>query len=247
MNSDGSWTQRVWPYTGITVGLCAWRVTMLAGCDRSYVQAHPSLIVSLPDDDDSTLKQAEPHIGSLPVLVVIEEPPFARQLESIVMARLGSLNRERIDALVLKLHDTAEIKSGGMVQTLYALRDRGVVGCLGLAHDEANAVEWLSQNSAVRILGMNYSLKNQAVGYRALNSAQSHGMAALSLAVPDNEQSIRFALGETDRVLPVLDRPIPPGLTPMSTDELARQFASYQRQHPEPPALKRGLPPMSEY
>jgi len=219
---------------------------MLAGCERSYVQDHPSLIVSLPDDDASTLKQAEPHIGSLPVLVVIEEPPFARQLESVVMARLASLNRDRIDALVLKLHDTAGIKSGGMMQPLYALRDRGVVECLGLAHDEANSVEWLSQNSAVRILGVDYSLENQAAGYRALGSAHSHGMAVLSLAIPDNEQSIRFALGESDRVLPVLDRPIPPELTPMSAEELTQYHTSYRQQHPEPPALKRGLPPMRE-
>ncbi|GAB4192284.1 MAG: hypothetical protein Kow00105_06350 [Phycisphaeraceae bacterium] len=246
MNINQFWMQKVWSHTGITVGPCAWRITMLASSDRSYVRDHPSLIVSLPDDDESTLKQAEPHIGSLPVLVVIEEPPFARQLENAILDRLASLNRARVEALVLKIHDTAEIKSGSMVQTLYRLRDRGVIGCLGLAHDDANAVEWLSQNSAVRILGVDYSLKSQAIGYRALDSAQSHGMAVLSLAIPDNEQSLRFALGESDRVLPLLDRPIPSGLTPMNAEELARQHESYRQRHPEPPALKRGLPPMRE-
>lgn len=239
------WTQHRLDHTDIDVGPCAWRLPMLAGPDRDTVKAHPSLIVVDPSDNDNLLEQAGPHTDGLPMLLGIAEPTFARQLEGAVMQRLSLLGRDTIDALVLHVDDPAEIKSGGMLQTMFALRERGVVGCLGLAHPNPNVAEWLAINSAVRLLGVSYSLDDQAARHRALSSAAEYGMSAFALSCPRDDRAVRFALAQADRVLPVMDRPIPTGLTPMSADEVTRAWQRFGQEHPPPPPLERGKPPMA--
>ncbi len=238
------WTQQKLPHTDITVGPCAWRLPMLASPDRDYVKAHPSLIVVDPSDSDEVLLQAGPHTAGLPLLLGMAEPAFARQLEGAVMQRLGKLGRDKIDALVLHVDDPAEIKSGGMLQTMFSLRERGMVGCLGLAHPDPNVAEWLSINAAVRLLGVSYSLENQMTRHRALASASEYGMSAFALSSPSDDQAVRFALVEARRVLPVMDRLIPTRLTPMPEDELTQTWRQYAQNHPPPLPLKRGRPPM---
>jgi hypothetical protein len=237
------WTRRKLEHAGIEVGPCAWRLPMLAGADRDYVKAHPSLIVVDPSDDDGLLEQAGPHTVGLPVLLGIAEPAFARQLEHAVMQRLNLLGRDTIDALVLHVQDPAEIKSGGMLQTMFALRERGVVGRLGLAHPNPNVAEWLSMNAAVRLLGVGYSLDDPSARHRALPSAAEYGMSAFALSCPGDDQAVRFALAEAGRILPVMDRPIPTGLTPMPPHETDRLWDRFQKSHPPPPPLERGRPP----
>ena len=240
------WTQRKLDHTDIPVGPCAWRLPMLAGPDRDYVQAHPSLIVIDPTDSNDTLEQAGPHTAGLPVLLGIQEPAFARQLRDHILQKLSTLGRDRVDALVLHVDDPAEIKSGGMLQTMFELRDAGVVGSLGLAHPDAHVAEWLSSNAAIRLLGLGYSHADQSAAYRAIRSAHEYGMAAYALTSPSDDKAIRFALAQSQQVLPVLDRPIPNGLTPMSEAELAHAWQTYADRHPPPPPLKRGRPPMAD-
>jgi len=238
------WTKRKLDHTDIEVGPCAWRLPMLAGPDRDTVKAHPSLIVVDPSDSDGLLEQAGPHTEGLPVLLGVAEPAFARQLEGEVMQRLSLLGRERIEALVLHVEDPAEIKSGGMLQTMFSLRERGVVGCLGLAHPDPHIAEWLSMNAAVRLLGVSYSLGDPSARHRALPSAAEYGMSAFSLDCPGDDSAVRFALAEARRILPVMDRPISKGLTPLSTDQADRAWDDYRQAHPPPPPLERGKPPV---
>lgn len=244
--ADSPWPQRNLPHTDITVGPCAWRLPMLAGSDRDYVRSHPSLIVVDPTDADAVLEQAAPHIEGLPLLLGIAEPAFARQLEPTITRRMQQLNRQHVDALVLHVDDPAEIKSGGMLQTLFAMRDAGVIGCVGLAHPDAAVAEWLSMNAAVRLLGVNYSLDDLAARHRALPSAEEYGMSAYALNSPKDDRAMRFALAENRRVLPVLDRPVPAEFTAMSGGEVEAIWRADQQKTPPPPPLKRGMPPMAE-
>jgi hypothetical protein len=244
--TDSPWPQRTLPHTDITVGPCAWRLPMLAGPDRDYVQSRPSLIVVDPTDADAVLEQAVPQIESLPLLLGIAEPAFARQLESTITRRMQQLNRQHVDAVVLHVDDPAEIKSGGMLQTLFAMRDAGGIGCVGLAHPDAAVAEWLSMNAAVRLLGVKYSLDDLVARHRALPSAEEYGMSAYVLNSPQDDRAMRFALAESHRVLPVLDRPIPAGLMAMSADEVEAVWRADQQKTPPPPPLKRGMPPMAE-
>lgn len=244
--TDFPWPQCTLPHTDITVGPCAWRLPMLGGPDRDYVKSHPSLVVVDPADSDAVLEQAGSNIGTLPVLLGIAEPAFARQLESSITRRMQRLNKQRVDALVLHVDDPAEIKSGGMLQTLFALRDAGVIGCVGLAHPDAAVAEWLSMNAAVRVLGVNYSLDSLATRHRALPSAEEYGMSAYALNSPGDDRALRFALAESHRILPVLDRPIPADLRAMSAVEVEAIWRADQQKTPPPPPLKRGLPPIAE-
>lgn len=245
-STDPSWPQRTLPHTEITVGPCAWRLPMLVGLNRDYVRSHPSLIVTGPPDDDAVLEQAAQHVDGLPLLLGICEPTFTRQLEAAITSRLDRLHKQRVDAVVLHVDDPSEIKSGGMLQTLFAMRDAGVIGCVGLAHPDAAVAEWLSMNAAVRLLGVKYSLDGLAARHRALPSAEEYGMSAYALSSPHGDRAMRFALAECHRVLPVLDRPIPAGLMAMSADEVEAVWRADQQKTPPPPPLKRGMPPMAE-
>ena len=240
------WTKRIWPNTNIPVGPCAWRAKMLVGEHVDYIQTHPSLIVVDPSDDVALLERAGKRLKNLPILLGFSEPAFARQLEGHVMQRIASLGLERVDALVLHVDDPAEVKSGGMLQTLFALRDRGLAGTLGLAHSDARAVEWLAMNSAVRLMGVNYALAEQAVRHRALEQIQAYGMSAYALTSPaaNDIEALRFGLSEASSVLPVLDQPIPAGLTPMSRDAFDQAWQRFQQSAPPPKPLERGKPPM---
>ncbi len=240
------WTQRKLEHTGLPVGPCAWRLPMLNTEHRDYVNAHPSLIVIDPSDSDDALTQAGPHTAELPVLLGIAEPAFARQLRDSIMNKLALLGRDSIDALVLHVDDPAEIKSGGMLQTMFELRDKGIVGQMGLAHPDAQVAEWLSINAAVRLIGLAYDLADQSAAYRAIPSAYEYGMSPFALTCPQTDDAIRFALAQTPLALPVLDRPIPMGLTPMSRAEVDHTWQAYSEEHPPPPPLKRGRPPMAD-
>lgn len=244
MSVTTDWTIRTLPHTDITVGPCAWRLSMLAGEDADCVKSHPSLIVVSPDDVDNLLESAGCEAKDLPILLGVAEPLFARQLEGEITRRMKLLGRDRLDALVLHVDDPAEIKSGGMLQTMFTLRERGVVGCVGLAHRDPRAVEWLAQHTSVRLLGVSYSLTDQSTAYRALPAASEYGMSAYALECPEDDGAIRYALAQTERVLPVLDRPIPADFMTMAADEAEEAWSDYKQAHPPPLPLKRGLPPV---
>ncbi len=240
------WTQRTLPHTDITIGPCAWRLSMLTGEHAEYVAAHPSLVVVSPEDDNDVLTDSASRIDKHPVLLVIAEPTFARRFEPEVLRRMELLGLQRVDALVLRVEDPAEVKSGGILQTMFSLREQDVVGSLGLAHEDPRAAEWLAMHSAVRLMGVNYSLADQSARHRALGQVQAHGMSAFTISSPDvtDLEAVRFALGDAGRVLPVLDRPIPNGVMPMTADQVDQAWQGYQKSAPPPPPLERGLPPI---
>lgn len=240
------WQTRKLQHTDIDVGPCAWRLPMLAGEDRDYVLAHPSLIVVDPTDRDELLQQVGPASADLPIMLGIQEPAFARHLRDLITRRMELLGRDTLDALVLHVDDPAEIKSGGMLQTMFDLRDQGIVASLGLAHPDANVAEWLSMNAAVRLVGVAYGLADQSADHRAIKSIASYGMSAFALDGPQDDPAIRFALARTDRILPVLDRPVPAGLTPMTSEQASQAWEAYAAEHPCPPPLPRGRPPMAD-
>jgi hypothetical protein len=197
-----------------------------------------------PSDDDALLEQARPKMTGLAVILGIGEPAFARYFRDEVLRRTALLGMTRVDALMLHVDDPADIKSGGLLQAMHELQGEDRVLDLGLAHRDPRAVEWMAQHAAVRLLGVSYALADQAARYRALPRAAEYGMSAIALNCPGDDAAIGFALAERGRVLPVMDRPIPEGLTPMPTDEAERAWAAYQKACPPPPPLERGLPPV---
>lgn len=237
------WTIGQLGATGIEVGPCAWHVSMLTGEHADYVHAHPSLVVAWGSDDEGVLRKAGPHIGNLPVLLGVREPSFARRLPGAIEARLDALGRDHVDILMLHADDPQELKGGGMLQTMFHLRQQGKVAHLGLAHEDIRAVEWIAANAAVRVLAARYSLADQAGRYRALPAADEYGMATLSLTSPENDADLRFALAQRELALPVLDRPLPEQITPMDEQAVEAAWAKYQSEHEPPERLMRGRPP----
>ncbi len=250
--SPGAWPTRVLAPLAITVGPCAWRASMLATNSSSapapapgaapYLRAHPSLIAALPDDGEDTLRAAAPAAAGLPVLLGVREPAFSRRLPALIESRMRAIGRDRVDLLALWVQDTAQLKGGSAMQTLFELRRNGRAGEIALAHEDVREVEWLALNTAARALVAPYGLHDQSARYRALAAAHEHGMACIAIAGSD-PASIRFALGEADRALPVLAGPIPPDTTPMGPQEVESAWAEYRVSHAEPAPLTKGIPP----
>ncbi|MEX0744190.1 MAG: hypothetical protein WD118_01200, partial [Phycisphaeraceae bacterium] len=132
---SSNWPTRTLAPTDLVVGPCAWRISMLVD-HADHVRPRPSLIVVSPEDDDDVLTAAAPKLGDLPVLLVVPEPSFARRLPASIEKRMEALGRERIETLMLQVDEVTELKSGGLLQTLFNLRDRGAVAHLGLASDD---------------------------------------------------------------------------------------------------------------
>ncbi|MFA9477864.1 hypothetical protein ACERK3_06090 [Phycisphaerales bacterium AB-hyl4] len=239
------WPTHTLAPTDLVVGPCAWRIGMLAD-HADYVLAHRSLVVITPDDDDALLAAAAPQLADLPVMLIMPEPSFARRFPGSIESRMQALGRDRLDALMLHVDDVTELKSGGLLQTMFDLRTSNVVTHLGLASDDPRGVEWLAGNTAVRLLGVPYSLTDQAVRHRALPAAAEYGMAAVALTSPADEAGLRFALAERERVLPLLDRPLPETWPAMSEDEVEAAWQRFQADQPPPAALPRGRPPVGD-
>lgn len=243
------WPQRTLSPTGIRVGPCAWRVSMLANAEAGYVVQRPSLVMVDPEDGPELLGRAASRLRDWPaprppIMLTVSEPPFARQLRDAVLQRIDQLGVDRVDVLTLRVEDPQELKGGGMLQTLFNLRSQGVVAEIGLAHGDVRAAEWLAIHSAARVLVVDYSIENQAARYRLIDTAREYGMALVALRQPtDGPAALRFALGQWQCVLPVMDRALPPGLQPMGRDEIEACWQSYCATHPAPEPLPRSTPP----
>ncbi len=246
MAAMSHWPLRQLGETDIPVGACAWHIGLLAEEHTAdHVHARPSLVVALPKDDDALLQAAAPRLGALPVMLVVAEPTFARRLADNIRSRMASLGVSHVAALALAVEDPADLKSGGMLQVLFDLRQAGVCDHLGLAQADARHAEWIARHTAVRLLLTEYSLHNQQTAWRTLAAAEEFGMACIALSPPpqDDERALRFALGSHERVLPLLDRPLPEGVEPMLPAELTACWEAYQRDHKEPAPLLRSQPP----
>jgi hypothetical protein len=222
---------------------------MLANADAGYVVQRPSLVVVDPEDEPALLGRAATRLRDWPaprppIMLTVPEPAFARRLRDAVLRRIGQLGVDHIDVLALRVDDPQELKGGGMLQTLFDLRGQGVISEVGLAHGDVRAAEWLAVHSAARVLVVDYSLENQAAGYRLIDTAREYGMALVALRQPpDDPAAVRFALGQSQRVLPVMDRALPGGLQPMGRDEIESCWQSYCATHLAPEPLPRSAPP----
>lgn len=259
MNTN-EWTQREFAPTDISVGPWAWHVGAIADAASRGETLPPSLIVAGPDDSASVLAAAAPHLHGAPIMLIMREPRFARQFDDDLKSRLASLGVDRLAVLALWSHDPADLKSGGVMQRMAALRERGVVSHLGLVHTDVRQAEWIASHTNVRVLGMPYGLADQSARYRAIAAAHEYGMACvamppqpatngddapptLRLAQPQEADALRFAAGEGARALPILDRPPNAAFTPMTGDEVEARWQSWQSSHAAPAPLPRSLPP----
>lgn len=227
----------------VRVGPCAWRVTLLPD-QVQHVRERPSLIVISPDDPLPALAAAAPHLGDLPVMLVVNEPVFARQFAAAIEDRMTALERERVEILCLRVEDPAELKSGSLLQTLYALREEGRAGNLGLSTTDVRSAEWLAMHTAVRVLQLPWSEADQSARHRALPAAREHGMTCIGMEAPAADAA--FLLAAAEWVLPVLDSPLPEVVAPWSPQLVEESWVRYQREHPPPPPLPRSHPPTEE-
>ena len=135
--------------------------------------------------------------------------------------------------------EAVDLKGGHMPATLHALRDAGTIQAYGLAHDDPLAIEWIVQNIGARIALTRYDLHEQTARYRALPTAEEYGYLCMTMLARPDETSLRFALAESARALPILcpslwglvevgthhhsarDLHIGPDYTPQTYDRLA--------------------------
>lgn len=246
-----NWPTFAQAFTGLRVGRCAWHGSMLLS-ERTleHVRHRPSLIVFDAEEDVTTLALAADALATLdrekfPVMLGLIEPEFTRTLPALVQSRIAALGLSRVEVLCMKVQDTAELKAGGSLHALLQLRERGVIGHLGLAHEDVRQAEWLAINMATRVLCLPYGLQNQAADHRAIKAAEESGMTCVALrptAISD-ERALRFALGRCERVLPVLDAALPESVSAMDEAELETCWHEYATSHAPPAPLPRSRPP----
>lgn len=257
-SENNHWPQRTVQPLGLVVGPCAWRASILAGStetDRdqavAYLLAHPSLVLVEPEDDASIMQQTARIVHQMPVMLCMNEPDFARRMESQVLARIASLQCEKVAGVILRVEELSDLKSGGLLHALFSLREEGVIAHVGVAAQDARGAEWLSPQTAGRVLMLPYALADQSARYRALPlAADMEQLCIASDPVPVSAQAdgldadaLAFALGESNRVLPVLDRPLPTHWRAMNAAEVEDAWQVYQGQHPAPPRLPRSHAP----
>lgn len=242
---DISWPQRVVAPLGLPAGPCAWRASMLTDpAMLAYVQQHPSWIVIEPEDDDEVLAAVSPLAATMPVVVRMIEPDFTRRFEAQIRSRVEPLSAPAA-AVSLYVEEPSELKSGGLMQILYDLRGAGLFKHIGLASDDVLAAEWLSRHTPARLIALPYTLTDQAARYRATAMAAEMGQACIAVSpiADDDSSALAFALGESSRVLPLRDKPLPEGWQPMDDQAIEAAWQAYQAAHPAPPPLPRGRPP----
>ena len=257
MTKANPWAIRAWRPSDLTVGPCAWWSTALSNTPDE-IQDKPSLVAVHPDHDAEHLNELAPLLASLreqtedrmqgtapwPVMLGLHEPSFARRLPELVRRDLEALALPRIEVLTLWIEDPQDLKSGGLLQTMFAMRDEGLVRYIGIACEDALVAEWVVMNTAARVIAMPHHLTDQSARHRALDTAEEHGYVCLATgphtATPE---AMRFALGSSDLALPVLDAPPPPNVTPMDPQQIESCWSDFQAKHPSPPPLPRGRPP----
>lgn len=242
------WSQQALGDTGIETGPCAWSASLLeAHADEIHQQ--PSLVVF---DERSGMTPGNgaaltDRLQSLPVLVILREPSFARYLRANLIKWLEALGRDRIDLVGLEVDEIRDLKAGGLVQPLVDARARGQIGQFGFVGETANDAEWLALNSSGRFIITAYSLKEQAAGYRAMAAAREYGMAVI--AEPESETSQQdprtsgFAIAQARHALSIRTRLLASSIEPMSEEDCELAWEAYSSEYPEPEKLPRGRPP----
>lgn len=236
---DGEgWPIAAWQTTDLRVGPCAWRATMLEDGATGYVIEHPSLIVVCPDDPPTLLQRLGPTLRecpNLPVMLGVHEPSNPRRLQERVAAAQEALQRDVIDCLVLWVEEPRDFEGSALMEAMLQLEDENAVRRLGLRYPRVQGADWLAEHEMFRLLMLPYSLDNQSARYQALATAGEMEIACIAdCECPqdgETREAMRFALGNRQRVLPVLDKPIPDGLKPMSAAEIEQHWERFQREH----------------
>lgn len=234
-----------WGQTDIPIGRCAWDASLLADeMHAEHVEEHPSLIVvDAARHDQATMQACATRATSCPMMLIEKEPVFVRHFRETILRHLDALRRSSIDVIAVHVEEPADLKAGGLMQTMMQLRDQGVVRHIGVCHGDARAAEWLVENAGARVLGTHYGLTNQHAAHRVIPKAAEYGMACIRLTPTVNEDDLRFALMESNRVLPLCNQPIPVKITPFSQEERQSAWMTWQASHEPPLPLDRGRPP----
>ncbi len=247
------WTTRQLIPTDITVGPLAWDANLLLNPQATpIIAAHPSLIVVNHDVSDSDLQGMGERLQTLPnhaVMLSVREPEFTRRLPELVQQKIKCVGRSAIDILSLWVEDEpSSLKSGSSLQVLFDFRTRGLVHWLGLGHADVRAVEWFARHTPARVLQIPHHLDDMSAHYRAIAAADEFGMACVAQPSQHTDQTWRFALGYTDKVMPICtDIQLFERNTDclgMNRDELATAWSAYTATNAEPEPLPRGKPPM---
>ena len=242
---------------GLKVGPCAWRASMLVGQTEqgreqtsedalAYVLKHPSLIIVVPEDGDDVMAQVAKAADHMPVMICMPEPDFARRFGDQIRKRVAQLNRDKIAGVILRVEELSDLKAGGVLHAMFSLREEGLIEHVGVATEDARGAEWLSPQTAARVLMLPYSLEDQSARYRALPLAADMGQLCIAsepVADVSHEAALAFALGESARVLPVLDRPLPSNWRAMTELQVEAAWVQYQTEHPAPTKLPRSHAP----
>lgn len=250
------WPQRRFEPTNILVGHCAWDLSLLTGPHQRQVLEQPSLVVAGADESPHDLARAAGvlrEFPDIPVALEVHEPTFARRFRQHIEERIAALGRSKVELLVLRVQEPQDLKGGSLLQTMFELRSSALAENLGLWSEDVRGAQWLAENTAVRVMGFPYSLEDQSAGFAAVSAAHDYGMACLTrfphrdpasdLWLSDELDSLRFALGRCSQVLPVLSKPLPQDVEPMSEPELESRWQAYSSTHAAPAPLPRGLPP----
>ncbi|MEQ9453216.1 MAG: hypothetical protein RLN76_01315 [Phycisphaeraceae bacterium] len=243
------WTTRALGETGVEVGWCAWSSEALRQ-DPELITRCPSLVVfdERRGETPESAAELDGVVGHSPVLVIVEEPSFARYLSAGLDRWREALGRQRLDLVALSVDEIRDLKGGGLLQPLVDGRAAGKIGAIGFVGDTANDTEWLAMNTAGRFLITRFTLKDQSAWYRAIPTATEYGMTVIGEVADDVGEDgglggAAFALGRSPQVLPMRATPLPSGVEPMDEAGLARAWAGYSATHAEPEKLPRGRPP----
>lgn len=245
LSSSRPWPVRRLEPLSVEAGLCAWRASMLGNPPyASYVKAHPSLLVIEPEDDDAVLARVAEHAPHMPVAIRMNEPAFVRRFEAQVRERIEKLGRSKAEMVIVNVEDTSDLKSGGLIQVLFSLREHRIVEHVGLAALDVLAAEWIAHHTAARVLMFPFGIDDQQARYRLLPLVKELGQVCLASQVtPADEASLSFALGAGSLVLPVCDQPLPAGIEPVTDAQVESSWQTYQASHKAPPPLPRSRPP----
>ncbi len=245
-------------YLGFKVGPCAWDAALLFATPNTlpYIEKQDALWVVWAKDSPEQLSNIGQKIKALrkrtgnphPIMLMYEQPEFARQLKEQVKQAIKGLGLNTIDLLMMCVEDLIGIKAGRLIQSLRELASQGLTKQLGLFAQDPRWAQWLAINTAVRAIGTFFDLQNQDAKFQALQTIQDYSMVAF--AFPKNKQTqsqipqLAFALGNRNLCVPVISQLNQANLpAPMSQADIDQAWQDYQNNHPPVEPLPRGLPP----
>ena len=249
------WQTAINELIGVELGACAWDAQVLLDGDTldfEYISDRGSLIVVRETEDDLSLIAIGEKIRALreqtgkrfDVMLMFDEPDFARRLKDAVLGRMDKLGLESVAILMMCVHDVAGLKAGSLMQSLSELKNDGKAGELGLYAEDARWAEWLAINTGVRAIGTKFDLDNQSAAYRTIGTINDYGMVGFGFSDVSCVEDVAFRLAQNTRCLPVIGELIGGELPEkMTEDATNRIWDQYCDTNVEPEPLPRGLPP----